>query len=93
MQNTFMNALISYDIELMRSVNKSDLHCHCGRSGKLKKSTPGQSIKQNSKDWKIVKIGIRIIFIQIIKILQQININYSNVHLNNCQMIISLWRV
>lgn len=40
MQNTFMNALTLCDIELMRSVGKSDLHCHCGRSGNLKNVNP-----------------------------------------------------
>ncbi len=36
MQNEFIKALILNDIKLMRSVAKSDLHCHCGRSGNLK---------------------------------------------------------
>lgn len=40
MQNTFLKALNSSDIELMRSVDKSDLHCHCGRSGNLKIVNP-----------------------------------------------------
>lgn len=45
MQNTFLKALISSDIKLMRSVHKSDLHCHCGRSGNLRVVNPKATYK------------------------------------------------
>ena len=39
-RNLFTFALASCDIELLRRIEKSDLHCHCGRSGDLKQVNP-----------------------------------------------------